>query len=147
MHLALTHRSEVTLPGSDHAGVEGVMGSGQSLPQSTSGDNYRSQGHGQGAGAEVPFIDIPESAIDAEVTLKSFLLVLQHGQTTEGDSNRFAASSIDEVFSVKKLQEIWQELGNDVMNPIKFTTLSQHPHIQDTITACYTYKFPVSIPN
>ena len=102
---------------------------------------------GAAVGTEVPPIDIPESAIDAEVTLRSFLLVLQHGQTTEGDSNRFAASSLDEVFSVKKLEEIWQELGNDVINPIKFTTLSQHPHIQDTITACYTYKFPVSCRN
>ena len=106
-------------------------------------DDCRSVAAAAAGGTEVPPIDIPESAIDAEVTLRSFLLVLQHGQTTEGDSNRFAASSLDEVFSVKKLEEIWQELGNDVINPIKFTSLSQHPHIQDTVTACYTYKFPV----
>ena len=95
----------------------------------------------------VPPIDIPESAIEAEVSLDSFLLVLQHGQTTQGDSNRFAAGADMEgenMISLKRLQEIWNELGNGQNGPVKFTALSQHPHIQDIIAACYTYKFPVS---
>ena len=93
---------------------------------------------------EVPPIDIPESAIDAQVSLESFLLVLQHGEATQGDSNRFAAGSSDEeeLFSLKKLEQIWSSLGGGEVGPVKFTALSQHPHIKDIIAVCYTYKLP-----
>ena len=56
----------------------------------------------------------------------------------------------EDLISVKKLEEIWAELGGggggveQMGGPVKFTALSQHPHIQDIIAACYTYKFPVS---
>ena len=73
-----------------------MMESGLSIAQSGAGASETGQGDSAAqqpntATLVVPPIDIPDSAIDAEVGLESFLLVLQHGQTTQGDSNRFVS--------------------------------------------------------
>ncbi|XP_063721341.1 sperm flagellar protein 2-like isoform X3 [Symsagittifera roscoffensis] len=153
----VTQRSEVSVTSELPPANEVVMmESGLSIAQSGAGASETGQGDSAAhqpntATLVVPPIDIPDSAIDAEVGLESFLLVLQHGQTTQGDSNRFAAGADaeeEDLISVKKLEEIWAELGGggggveQMGGPVKFTALSQHPHIQDIIAACYTYKFP-----
>lgn len=40
----------------------------------------------------------------------------------------------------ERLEGVYQELGGDAATPILFTTLIEHPVVQDIIVACNIYK-------
>uniref|UniRef100_X1Z7B7 Calponin-homology (CH) domain-containing protein n=1 Tax=Capitella teleta TaxID=283909 RepID=X1Z7B7_CAPTE len=85
--------------------------------------------------------DIPESAQEAEVPLDALDRVLHQGQAMRGDSHRFSvATEPDDVYSRERLAGVYQELGAEGADVIKFSVLMEHPIMQDIVNSLNTYK-------
>lgn len=98
----------------------------------------------QAAGGDVtvpPQEDVPDAAMNAKVPLDALDKVLHHGQSQAGDSHRFSVTADPEdACSRERLAGVYQEFGSDESAPVLFSSLIEHPIIQDITSTFHTFK-------
>ncbi|XP_074641466.1 sperm flagellar protein 2-like, partial [Tubulanus polymorphus] len=93
--------------------------------------------------APASLIDEEIPASDAKVPMESLLRVFHHGERHRGDSHRFAVTSDPEdTMSKERIAGVYQELDSESCKPVLYSTLIEHPVIQDILSRFHRFKAP-----